>query len=305
MIRESKIGGPNYDVECQVKYATCTFLGGALTWWNSHVRTVGHDAAYEMPWKNLIKMMTEPYSPRSEIKKLETKLWNLTVKGTNIVSYTQCFQELVLLCSRMVLDESNKVERYVGGLPGSIQGSVMTSKPKMLQEPIELTNSLMYQKVRAFAARQADNKRRMDSNPKDDYVQKLPYKGQNIARAYTARPRENKEYVGTLPLCNKCKYHHTGPCTAKCGNYKRIGHQTEDCRSLAAVTNQRSPVENQRTLTCFECGKQGDYRSKCPELKNQNRRNQDGSSEARGRVYALGGGETDQEPNNIVDDIDT
>ncbi|GJY99454.1 hypothetical protein Tco_0516884 [Tanacetum coccineum] len=38
----------NYGVECQVKYDTCTLLGGVLTWWNSYVRTVGHDAAYEM-----------------------------------------------------------------------------------------------------------------------------------------------------------------------------------------------------------------------------------------------------------------
>nr|GFC87528.1 hypothetical protein [Tanacetum cinerariifolium] len=32
----------------QVKFATCTLLGGALTWWNSHVRIVGTDAAYVM-----------------------------------------------------------------------------------------------------------------------------------------------------------------------------------------------------------------------------------------------------------------
>ncbi|GKD42573.1 hypothetical protein Tco_1267218 [Tanacetum coccineum] len=38
----------NCVVECQVKYATCTLLGGALTWWNSYVRTVKHDAAYGM-----------------------------------------------------------------------------------------------------------------------------------------------------------------------------------------------------------------------------------------------------------------
>ncbi|GKG50266.1 hypothetical protein Tco_0521366, partial [Tanacetum coccineum] len=44
----------NCAVECQVKYATYTLLGGALTWWNSHVRTVGHDAAYEMSWKLLL-----------------------------------------------------------------------------------------------------------------------------------------------------------------------------------------------------------------------------------------------------------
>ncbi|GJX23696.1 hypothetical protein Tco_0228141 [Tanacetum coccineum] len=44
-------------------------------------RNVGHDLAYRMPWKTLMKMMTENYCPRSEIKKLETELWNLTVKA--------------------------------------------------------------------------------------------------------------------------------------------------------------------------------------------------------------------------------
>ncbi|GJV41493.1 reverse transcriptase domain-containing protein [Tanacetum coccineum] len=112
----------NCTIECQVKYATCTLLGGALTWWNSYVRSVGHDAAYRMPWKILIKMITEAYCPRSELKKLETKLWNLTVKGTDVESYTQCFQELVLLCSRMIPNEADKVEMYVRGLPDNIQG---------------------------------------------------------------------------------------------------------------------------------------------------------------------------------------
>ncbi|GJU49023.1 reverse transcriptase domain-containing protein [Tanacetum coccineum] len=93
---------------------------GALTWWNSHVTIVCHDAAYGMPWKTLMKMMTENYYPRSKIKKLETELWNLVVKGTDVESYTQCFHELILLCSRMVSDESDKVEKYTGGLPDSI-----------------------------------------------------------------------------------------------------------------------------------------------------------------------------------------
>ncbi|GJS16039.1 hypothetical protein Tco_0410511 [Tanacetum coccineum] len=47
-------------VECQVKFATCTLLGGVLTWWNSHVRTVGHDFAYALPWKTLMKMTVDP-----------------------------------------------------------------------------------------------------------------------------------------------------------------------------------------------------------------------------------------------------
>ncbi|GJT17253.1 hypothetical protein Tco_0875959 [Tanacetum coccineum] len=38
----------NYSVENQVKFSTCTLLGNALTWWNSHVRIVGNDVAYAM-----------------------------------------------------------------------------------------------------------------------------------------------------------------------------------------------------------------------------------------------------------------
>nr|GFA58046.1 hypothetical protein [Tanacetum cinerariifolium] len=47
----------------QVKFATCTLHFVALTWWNTHVKTVGHDAAYGMPWKTLMKMMTDNYCP--------------------------------------------------------------------------------------------------------------------------------------------------------------------------------------------------------------------------------------------------
>nr|GEV09918.1 putative reverse transcriptase domain-containing protein [Tanacetum cinerariifolium] len=63
-------------IENQVKFATCTLLGAALTWWNSHVRTLGHDAAYAMTWGTLKKKMTDRYYPKCEIKKLEIELWN-------------------------------------------------------------------------------------------------------------------------------------------------------------------------------------------------------------------------------------
>ncbi|GJX42130.1 reverse transcriptase domain-containing protein [Tanacetum coccineum] len=222
----------------ELKYVTFTLLGCALTWWNSHVRTVGHDAAYGMLWKTLMKMMTEAYYPRTEIK-----------------------------------------------------------KPKMLQEAIELATSLIEQKVRNYAAGQADNKKRMDNNLRDNNVQQLPYKRQDVARAYTVRLSEKKKYAGTLPLCNKCKLHHNGPCTIKCTSCKRVCHITRDCRSPTTAGDQR-------TLTCYECGNQGHYRSECPRLKNQNCGNQTRNGEARGRVYAMGGGEADQDPNNTTDDID-
>ncbi|GKB68808.1 reverse transcriptase domain-containing protein [Tanacetum coccineum] len=96
------------------------------------LKAVGHDVAYAMPWKTLKKMMTDKYCPRGEIKKLETEMWNLKVKGTDVMSYNQRFQELVLMCDRMFLEKSDVVEKYVGGLPDMIHGSVKASKPKTM-----------------------------------------------------------------------------------------------------------------------------------------------------------------------------
>ncbi|GJW01356.1 putative reverse transcriptase domain-containing protein [Tanacetum coccineum] len=85
----------NCAVENQVKFATCTFFGNALTWWNSYMKTVTQDVAYAMDWKALKKMMPVKYCPR----------------------------ELALMCGRMFYEVSNEVEKYVGGLPDMIQGN--------------------------------------------------------------------------------------------------------------------------------------------------------------------------------------
>ncbi|GKB67757.1 hypothetical protein Tco_0929169 [Tanacetum coccineum] len=55
--------------------------------WNSHVRTVGNDIAYAMTWTELKKKITDKYCPRTEIKKLEVELWELKVKGTDVIGY--------------------------------------------------------------------------------------------------------------------------------------------------------------------------------------------------------------------------
>ncbi|GJU44044.1 reverse transcriptase domain-containing protein [Tanacetum coccineum] len=154
----------NCIVENQIKFSTCTLLGVALTWWNSHVRTVGHDVAYAMTWTDLKKKMTDKYCPRSEIKKLEVELWNLKVKGTDVLGYNQRFQELALLCVRMFSEESDKIEKYVGGLPDMIHGSVMASRPKTMQDAIEMATELMDKKISTLTERQAENKRKLDNN---------------------------------------------------------------------------------------------------------------------------------------------
>ncbi|GJR74583.1 hypothetical protein Tco_0086948 [Tanacetum coccineum] len=62
-------------------------------------------------------------------------------------------------------------------------------------------------------------------------------------------------------------------------------------------------TNNQRNLTCYECGNQGHYMSGCPELKNQNHGNQAEGTRPRGMVHVLGGGETNQDLNDMEDDI--
>ncbi|GKE49720.1 hypothetical protein Tco_1480978 [Tanacetum coccineum] len=111
-------------IENQVKFATCTLLGVALTWWNGQIRTLGPDA-YSMTWEVLKKKMTDKYCPH----------------------------ELTLICTKFVANETEKVDKYISGLPDNIYGNVKSSKPKTLDETIKLANDLMDQKLRTYAER--------------------------------------------------------------------------------------------------------------------------------------------------------
>nr|GFD27372.1 reverse transcriptase domain-containing protein [Tanacetum cinerariifolium] len=88
-------------------------------------------------------------------------------KGTDLASYTQRFQELALLCGRMFSEEADKIKKYVGGLPDMIHGSVVASKPKTMQEAIEIATELMDKKVRTFAERETASKRKFDNTSRN------------------------------------------------------------------------------------------------------------------------------------------
>ncbi|GJR69402.1 putative reverse transcriptase domain-containing protein [Tanacetum coccineum] len=113
----------------------------------SNCAIISQDVAYAMPWTTLKRMITDKYYPKGEIKKLEFEYWNLKVRGTDLLTYNQRFQELALMCDRMFPEESTKVERYVGGLPDMIHSSVKASKPQSMQEAIEFATEMMDKKM--------------------------------------------------------------------------------------------------------------------------------------------------------------
>ncbi|GKG40274.1 hypothetical protein Tco_0467051, partial [Tanacetum coccineum] len=90
----------------------------------------------------------------------------MTVKGNDLTAYTQRFQELILLCTRMVPVEEDRVDRFIGGLPDNIQGNVIVVNPARLQDAI--------------------------------CIAKQNTSGQNVAKAYTAGNNEIKGYA--VPL---------------------------------------------------------------------------------------------------------
>nr|GEU85405.1 putative reverse transcriptase domain-containing protein [Tanacetum cinerariifolium] len=116
------------------------------------------DVAYAMPWGALKKMITSKYCPR----------------------------ESALICERMFPEEAKKLERFIGGLPDMIHGSVKASKPQLMQESIEFATEIMDKKMLTHDERQAEQKRKLNDTSRNNQHQQQPFKRNNVARAYTA-----------------------------------------------------------------------------------------------------------------------
>ncbi|GJQ92144.1 putative reverse transcriptase domain-containing protein [Tanacetum coccineum] len=164
----------------------------------------------------------------------------------------------------------DKIEKYVGGLPDMIHGSVMASKSKIMQDAIKFATELIDKKIYTFAERH--------------------------------RSGEKKPYEGSKPLCLKCNYHHDGQCAPKCHKCNRVGHLARDCRSTAnanTANNQMGTRASQKP-TCYECKAQGHFKRDCPKLKNNNRGNQGRNDNAPAKVYAVGRVGTNPDSNVVT-----
>ncbi|GJX80887.1 ribonuclease H-like domain-containing protein [Tanacetum coccineum] len=173
---------------------------------------------------------------------------------------------------KMLPGRFDKIKRYVGGLPDMIHGNIIASKPKTMQEAVEMATELMDKKVSTIAERQAENKRKFENTSRNNQNQQQQNKRQNTGKAYTARTGEKKPYGGSKPLCAKCNYHHDGPCAPKCHKCNKVGHFAHDFQEKTS--------------------------RECPKLKNnKNCGNQVGNDRAPAKVYAVGHAGTNPDSN--------
>ncbi|GJX84965.1 putative reverse transcriptase domain-containing protein [Tanacetum coccineum] len=183
---------------------------------------------------------------------------------------------------KMFPEESDEVEKYVGGLPDMIQGSVMTSKPKTMQDVIEFAAELMDQKIRTLAERQAENKRKFEDTSRNNQNQQQPFKRHNVARAYTAEPREKKPVLPNAP-------------TAR-GLVIRLG--TVEASLLLPTTKE--PKGQIKEFSLALSVELGHFKSNCPKLKNRNQGNQPGNGNAVARAYVVGTAGTNPNSNLVM-----
>ncbi|GJR20399.1 hypothetical protein Tco_0968926 [Tanacetum coccineum] len=141
------------------------------------------------------KMIRQVLSARDEIMKLEIEMLEPKIKGNDFQHYMNVSHELTLICTKFVQWKTEKVDKYLSGLPDNIYGNVKAAKPKTLDETIELANDLMDRKLLTYAERQSDNKRRADDSSRNNHNhQQQPFKRQNVAKVYNMGTGERKPY---------------------------------------------------------------------------------------------------------------
>ncbi|GKA85946.1 reverse transcriptase domain-containing protein [Tanacetum coccineum] len=252
----------NYTEDCKVKFYTGTLTEEALSWWNSFAQPIVIEEAYKITWSEFKKLLIKKYCPRSEIKKIEDELYNLTVKGNDLKTYVRLFQELAVLCPTMVPNFQKLMEVFIEGLPRSIEGNVSALKPQTLEEAITITQRLMDQVTKHnFVQGTNDHKRKFDDRRTftNNNTTRITVTTITTATMITNNNKIEGKKLTRLMLPPQLK---------------TVGHQTRNCRNKGPATGSNlQPM----LITCHACGEKGHYRNQCPKANNN----------AHGRAYLL------------------
>ncbi|GJT52120.1 putative reverse transcriptase domain-containing protein [Tanacetum coccineum] len=303
-------------VDQKGKYTASSFVGKALTWWNSQIFTLSREVAISMSWNDFKFMMIEEFYPSHEMQKLESELWNHAMVWAGHTAYTDRLHELARLVPHLVTPESRMIERYVYGLAPQICGMVAAIEPKTIQKVVQISGALTDEAMRNGSIKKVE-KRENVGEPSKDKNGKDDNKRTRIGNAFaTIANPVGRENTCTWPKCTTCNSYHTpgGPCRT-CFNCNRPGHLAKDCRGVLRNVNH----VNARNLTvraCYECGSTDHVRSACPSLNraqgpeencpNQVAANNEGQSrgnqgnQARGRAFMLGAEEARQDLNIVT-----
>ncbi|GKE82406.1 reverse transcriptase domain-containing protein, partial [Tanacetum coccineum] len=200
---------------------------------------------------------------------MEDEFYHLTVKGNDLKTYVRRLQELATLCHTMVLDSKKMMEVFIGGLPRSIEGNVTASKPKTLEEAINIAQKLMDQVTKHTPVQvSSDHKRKFDDR-----------------RTFN----NNNNYYRNTNTNNRYNNHQT-----------QQNRRQETFRSYAVTSTENNRNKGLTTgsnllpviVTCHACGEKGHYANQCRKTTNNN---------AQGRAYMLRDRNAYQDPNVVID----
>ncbi|GJR67626.1 putative reverse transcriptase domain-containing protein [Tanacetum coccineum] len=241
-------------IDQKVKYTAGSFVGKALTWWNSQIRTLSREVAVSMSWNDFKFMMIQEFCPSHEMQKLESELWNHAMVGAGHAAYTDRFHELARLVPHLVTPESRMIERYVYGLAPQIRGMVAATEPKTIQKAVQISGALIDEAVRNGSIKKVEKRGNMgepskDRSGRDD--NKRTRTGNVFATTVNPVGREN---TGTWPKCTTYNSYHVpgGPCRT-CFNCNRPRHLARDCRGVPRNVNPVN-ARNPTVRACYECG---------------------------------------------------
>ncbi|GKE12834.1 putative reverse transcriptase domain-containing protein, partial [Tanacetum coccineum] len=252
--KEAPSGPSTQPEDDTLKYNAGSFVGNALTWWNSQIRTLSREVAVSMSWNDFKFMMIQEFSPSHEMQKLESELWNHAMVGASHATYIDRFHELARLVPYLVTPESRVIERYVYGLAPQIRRMVAATEPKTMQKAVQISCTLTDEAVRNGSIKKVEKRGNVgepskDRSGRDD--NKRTRTGNVFATIVNPVGREN---MGTWPKCTTCNSYHApgGPCRT-CFNCNRLGHLAKDCRGVPRNVNPVN-TRNPTVRACYECG---------------------------------------------------